>query len=160
MKVARRKNPRIRERRSRISEILHSIEAFSAPWNLLLSALVGAWLMSAPTLLRLDGAAADSTHIMGALVVTFSVVAFAEPARLVRWLNVLCGIWVLLSQWLFGGGSWTGRGSVSPVDFCSSDSVFVAVQLRTIMAVGNDVLTEGEMNERIAGMLSEYTCYR
>jgi nucleoside-diphosphate-sugar epimerase/uncharacterized membrane protein len=96
--------PAIRERRSRISEFLHSIEAFSAPWNLLLSALVGAWLMSAPTLLGLDGAVADSTHIIGALVVTFSVVAFAEPARLVRWLNVLCGIWVLLSAGLFGGG--------------------------------------------------------
>jgi uncharacterized membrane protein len=93
------------ERRSRLTEFLHSIEAFSAPWNLLLSALVGAWLMSAPTLLGLDGAAADSTHIMGALVVTFSVVAFAEPARLVRWFNVLFGLWVLLAPWLLDGGT-------------------------------------------------------
>ena len=48
--------PESPEMRSRLSEILHSIEAFSAPWNLLLSALVGAWLMSAPTLLGLAGA--------------------------------------------------------------------------------------------------------
>jgi len=97
--------PESLERRSRLSEILHSIETFSAPWNLLLSALVGVWLMSAPAMLRLAGAAADSTHIMGALVVTFAVVAFAEPARLVRWLNVLCGMWVLLAPWLLEGNT-------------------------------------------------------
>ena len=97
--------PESRERRSQLSEILHSIEAFSAPWNLWLSTLVGAWLMAAPTLLRLDGAVADSTHIMGALVVTCSVVAFAEPVRLVRWLNVLCGLWVFLTPWLLVGGT-------------------------------------------------------
>ena len=97
--------PESRERRSQISEILHSIEAFSAPWNLWLSTLVGAWLMAAPTLLGLDGAVADSTHIIGALAVTCSVVAFAEPVRLVRWLNVLCGLWVLLTPWLLVGGT-------------------------------------------------------
>ncbi len=97
--------PESREKRSHMSEILHSIEAFSAPWNLWLSTLVGAWLMAAPTLLRLDGAVADSTHIMGALVVTFSVIAFAEPVRLVRWLSVLCGLWVLLTPWLLVGGT-------------------------------------------------------
>ena len=42
---------------------------------------------------------------MGALVVTFSVIAFAEPSRLVRWLNVLCGLWVLLAPWLLEGGT-------------------------------------------------------
>jgi nucleoside-diphosphate-sugar epimerase/uncharacterized membrane protein len=97
--------PESPERRSRLSEILHSIEAFSAPWNLWLSALTGVWFMSAPSMLGLAGAAADSTHIVGALVVTFAVVAFAEPARLVRWLNVFCGVWVLIAPWLLDGGT-------------------------------------------------------
>jgi len=97
--------PGPREKRSQLSEILHSIEAFSAPWNLWLSTLVGIWLMSAPTMLNLVGAAADSTHIMGALVVTFSVIAFAEPSRLVRVLNVVCGVWMLLAAWLLVGGT-------------------------------------------------------
>lgn len=96
--------PEPTHRRSQLSEILHSIEAFSAPINLWLSALVGAWLMSAPTILGLSGAAADNTHIMGALVVTFAVVAFAEPARLVRVLNVMCGIWVVLAAWILNNG--------------------------------------------------------
>jgi hypothetical protein len=38
-------------------------------------------------------------------VVTFAVVAFAEPARSVRLLNVLCGVWVLLAPWLLEGGT-------------------------------------------------------
>jgi uncharacterized membrane protein len=103
------------EKRSRLSEFIHSIEAFSAPWNLMLSALIGAWLMSAPTLLGLTGAAADSTHIMGALVVTCSVVAFAEPSRLVRWFNVLFGLWVLLSPWVLAGdmSAWPWIGVAS-----------------------------------------------
>jgi hypothetical protein len=102
--------PEPTERRSRLFEILHSIEAFSAPWNLWLCALVGAWLMAAPTLLGLAGGVADSTHIMGALVVTVSVIAFAEPVRLVRWLNVLCGLWVLLTPWLLVGGTLAWQG--------------------------------------------------
>ena len=107
--------PETLERRSRLSEFLHSIEAFSAPWNLWLSTLVGIGLMSAPTMLNLVGSAAHSTHIMGALVVTFSVVAFAEPVRLVRGLNVLCAVWVLLAGWILDGGSpsWPWISAVS-----------------------------------------------
>ena len=97
--------PEPTQRRSRVAEILHSIEAFSAPWNLWLCALIGAWLMASPTLLGLAGGVADSTHIMGALVVTFSVIAFAEPSRHVRWLNVLSGLWVLLAPWLLAGST-------------------------------------------------------
>ncbi len=60
--------------------------------------------MAAPTLLHVAGTAADSTHIVGALVVTFSVVAFAEPARPIRLLNIPCGAWLLLTAWMLDGG--------------------------------------------------------
>jgi nucleoside-diphosphate-sugar epimerase/uncharacterized membrane protein len=91
--------------RSSLKEVIHGIEVFSAPWNLLLSALAGMWLMAMPSVLGLNGAAADSTHIVGALVVTLAVVAFAEPARLVRYFNVLCGVWLILAPWLVAGGT-------------------------------------------------------
>jgi hypothetical protein len=98
-----------------LKEIIHGIEVFSAPWNLLLCALGGMWLMAAPSVFGLNGAAADSTHIVGALVVTLAVVAFAEPARLVRYLNVLCGVWVMLAPWIVAGGTlaWTWSSVVS-----------------------------------------------
>ena len=76
---------------------------------------------------------------MGALVVTFSVIAFAEPSRLVRWLNVLCGLWVLLTPWLLGGARRPGGGSVSPADSRSSHSAFAAARLRIVMVDGNDL---------------------
>ena len=81
----------------------------------MLSTLVGAWLVSAPTLLGLAGAAADSSHIVGALVVTCCVVAFAEPVRLLRVFNMLFGLWLLLAPWLLNGGTsawpWIGVAS-------------------------------------------------
>lgn len=93
------------EGRSQLSDILHSVEAFSAPWNLWLSTLAGIGFMAAPTILSMVGPAATSTHIIGALVVTFSVVAFAEPVRLLRVLNILCGAWVLVAIWTLDGGT-------------------------------------------------------
>jgi hypothetical protein len=101
--------------RSPFLETLHGIEVFSAPWNLKAGALVGVWLMAAPSVLGLAGAAADTTHIAGALVATFAVIAFAEPARLTRYLNVLCGLWVILAPWVLDGGSanWTWIAGVT-----------------------------------------------
>jgi nucleoside-diphosphate-sugar epimerase len=102
-------------KRSGLAEILHGIEVFSAPWNLLLSALVGVWLMAAPSVLGLGGGAADATHIVGALVVTFAVVAIAEPARMTRFLNAVLGACVLVMPWVLEGGApgwaWTSLAS-------------------------------------------------
>jgi hypothetical protein len=86
-------------------ELVHGIEVFSAPWNLLAGSLVGVWLMAAPTLLNATGFAADSTHIAGALVVTAAVVAMAEPARMVRFCNVLFGLWLVFAPWFVQGGT-------------------------------------------------------
>lgn len=83
---------------------MRGTEAFSAPWNLWLSTMVGTWLMAAPMLLGLAGTVADSTHLVGALVVTFSVVAFAELARLVPIPNILFGAWMLLAAWILESG--------------------------------------------------------
>jgi hypothetical protein len=78
---------------------------FSAPWNLSCAALLGIWLMAAPSLLNLAGRTADSTHITGALVATLAVVAFAEPARAVRFLNIVSGLWLLVAPWFLHGST-------------------------------------------------------
>jgi hypothetical protein len=48
---------------------------------------------------------ADADHLLGALVVTVSVMAFAEIARPARFLNALTGACLLATPWMFDGGT-------------------------------------------------------
>ena len=75
----------------------------SLPWNLLVSAALGLWLMFAPSTLGSTGMAAHSDHLIGALIVTVAVIALADVGRAVRFVNVLFGAWVIASPWLLGG---------------------------------------------------------
>lgn len=75
------------------------------PWNLLVSAVLGAWLMFAPGVFQSRGAAADSDSLVGALVVVFAMIALAEVARAVRFINVLLGAWVIASPWVLSGAT-------------------------------------------------------
>ena len=68
------------------------------PWNLVQSAAIGLWLMIAPAVLGSTCAAADSDHLIGALVLTIAVIAMAAVVRAGRYLNVLLGAWL-------GGGT-------------------------------------------------------
>lgn len=72
-------------------------------WNLLLSAALGMWLMFAPAVFGTQARAADSDHLVGALVVTFAVIAIGEVGRAVRFLNLLFGAWLLIAPWLLAG---------------------------------------------------------
>lgn len=75
------------------------------PWNLLVSAALGLWLMFAPFAFGSTGAAAHSDHLIGALIVTASVIAFADVGRAVRFINVLFGAWLIAAPWLLGGAT-------------------------------------------------------
>lgn len=81
----------------------------TAPWQLLLSSVLGLWLMVAPAVFQTGGAAADSDHLVGALVVTIAVVVMAEVIRAGRYLNVLFGLWLVVGPWLLTGGSGVSR---------------------------------------------------
>jgi uncharacterized membrane protein len=91
--------------RSRWAELLHGVEIFSTPRTLLLSALAGAWWLAAPAVLGMSEAAAKNDYIVGALVATFAVIAGAEPARAVRFVNVALGAWMLAAPWVLAGGT-------------------------------------------------------
>jgi hypothetical protein len=71
----------------------------------LLSTALGVWLMAAPAVLGITGRAADSSHLAGALVVTWVVIAFGEVARPVRLLNIPMGAWIAISPWLLSGAT-------------------------------------------------------
>ena len=73
------------------------------PWNLLISAALGLWLMAAPDVLGSTGTASDGDRIFGALIVVVAVIAWAEVVRSVRFINVLVGVAIVLAPWLLGG---------------------------------------------------------
>jgi len=77
----------------------------TVPWNLLVSAALGVWLMAAPAVFKSMGWAAHSNHLLGALVVTVSIIAFAEVARPVRFINIGLALGIILAPWLAAGGT-------------------------------------------------------
>lgn len=81
----------------------------SAPWTLVLSAALGLWIMAAPAIFHSGGRAADGEHLIGALVVTTSVVVMAEVVRAGRLLDLLFGLWLIVAPWLLAGASTGAR---------------------------------------------------
>ena len=77
------------------------------PWNLLVSAAVGLWLMASPTVFGSRGGAAHSDHIVGALVVTVAIIALADVGRAARFINVAFGAWFIAAPWLLNGATTT-----------------------------------------------------
>jgi len=51
-------------------------------------------------------------HLVGALVVTVAVIATAEVARPLRFVNIALGVWLIAAPWLLPGGfmlaGWAG----------------------------------------------------
>ncbi len=83
------------------------------PWTLLLSIVIGVWLTFTRLSFDSAGAMANSDHLIGALVVTFAIMAFAEVGRAVRFLNIPCGAWLIVAPWLLDGvgsplATWNG----------------------------------------------------
>jgi uncharacterized membrane protein len=77
----------------------------TVPWKLLVSAALGAWLMLAPAVFQTQGRTAHSDHILGALVVTVAIVAFAEVTRAARFINIALALGIIVLPWLFGGAT-------------------------------------------------------
>ena len=77
----------------------------TAPWNLVFSAALGVWLMFAPALFGATGRAADSDHLVGALIATIAVMVMAEVIRAGRFLNVLLGAWIIVAPWFLSGAT-------------------------------------------------------
>jgi uncharacterized membrane protein len=77
----------------------------TAPWPLVASATLGVWLLAAPALLGGHGPAADNDHLVGAVVLTVAATALAEVTRAARFLNVLCGAWLVAAPWLLTGST-------------------------------------------------------
>lgn len=79
----------------------------TAPWNLLLLAVMGVWLLAAPAVFGIDirTGAADVAHVGGAVIIVAAVIAMAEVARALRLVNVAAGLAVAGMALLTGSGS-------------------------------------------------------
>lgn len=80
----------------------------NVPWTLALSVLVGIGFMLTRILFGSEGAAADSDHVVGALAVSFAIMATAEVARPLRWVNAALGLWALIAVFVLDGYSTGG----------------------------------------------------
>ena len=85
----------------------------SYPITLLASCAIGVWFMLTRLTFGNDGTLANSDHLIGSLIVVFSIMAFSEVARPVRFINILFGAWLIAAPFLLeGGGSglstWNG----------------------------------------------------
>lgn len=72
------------------------------PWSLAASLAIGVWLMLTRLTLGTGGGMADADHLIGSLVVTVTVVALAEVARPLRFLNMALGAALLVTPIAFG----------------------------------------------------------
>ena len=70
------------------------------PWNLLLAVAIGLWWMFYPGNFGVIGAAAGNFTTLGALVITFSIMAMAEVGRAIRFINILFALWLIIAVFL------------------------------------------------------------
>lgn len=73
----------------------------SLPWNLAACILIGIWLMFTRLTLGAESSMANADHVLGALVLTFTAIASAEVARPVRFLNIACGVALLITPFVY-----------------------------------------------------------
>lgn len=69
-------------------------------WSKILNILVGTWLMVAPAILEYGPEASNNGHIIGPIIITFSVISLWEATDLLRKWNYPFGVWLILAPWV------------------------------------------------------------
>lgn len=86
----------------------NTVRGVTFPWTLIASTALGAWLMLSRITLGSEGAMANSDHVVGALVITVAIIATAEVARALRFINAAFGAWLVAAPFLLAGASSAG----------------------------------------------------
>lgn len=73
------------------------------PWNLILTALLGIWLLFSDDAFGFHGIIAKNANVCGALITTISIISFAEVIRSLRFVNILIAVWAGLAPWVCTG---------------------------------------------------------
>ncbi len=74
-------------------------------WQDTLNLLIGVWLFISPWVVGFaasDVAAAWNAWILGVAIVVFSAIAVSMPRAWEEVINILLGIWMVISSWVIG----------------------------------------------------------
>lgn len=69
-------------------------------WTQVIVALLGIWLMVAPSVFDFSKKISDNAHIAGPLIASFATIAIWECTRNVRFFNVPLALWLLAAPWV------------------------------------------------------------
>jgi hypothetical protein len=94
-------------------------------WARVVTLLLGIWLMIAPALFDYGKQIANNGHIVGPLMITFSIIALSECTRNVRLFILPLGAWLLFAPWILDYENTTA--------FASDYSVGVAALLLSLV---------------------------
>lgn len=84
-----------------------TVRGVTVPWHLGASVAIGAFLMLTRLVLGTERAMANSDHVVGALVLTVAIIAMAEVARALRFVNIAFGAWLIAAPFILVGGDVT-----------------------------------------------------
>jgi hypothetical protein len=89
-----------------VSRIFHGmVWGVTIPWNLLITALLGVWILFSDNILGFSGLLANMNDVCGALIVVFSIISWAEVIRAARFINMIIALWFGIATWIFAGAS-------------------------------------------------------
>ncbi|MCO6432136.1 MAG: vitamin K epoxide reductase family protein [Deltaproteobacteria bacterium] len=112
--TADRRMPKLENLPMQPKRVLYaSIVGMSFPFSLVLSTMLGLWIIFTPYLFGTSGTAADLNYLIGSLVVTVSVISMGEVLRAGRYLNILLAL-ALASGILIISGS-TALAAISNI---------------------------------------------
>ncbi|MEZ5314701.1 MAG: vitamin K epoxide reductase family protein [Chlamydiales bacterium] len=74
-------------------------------WNLLITALIGGWLLFSKDIFRCQGILADNIDVCGALIIVFSIISWAEVVRALRLMNIAIALWLIISTFVLSGAT-------------------------------------------------------
>ncbi len=80
-----------------------AVRGVTVSWTLVASGVLGIWLMFSRLVFGSEPPMADSDHLVGALILTVAVIAMAEVARPLRFINIAFGLWLIAAPWLLLG---------------------------------------------------------
>lgn len=77
-----------------------AVLGITVPWTLAAATVLGALLMLERLVLPIPWVLANTHHVIGALVITVSIIAMAEVARALRFMNLALAAWLAASPFL------------------------------------------------------------